>query len=121
MWSCMSFYVKATIIYFICYLYIRLWICRMLLDNPRIKRLVLAATDLMTVALPVTIFFRADLPYLLKLILQGAGYSWAAIIACMVPVGLCFEPIHWGLKILGNGIRVPRLKILPYFALSQLS
>lgn len=113
----MSFYIRATIIYFLCYLYIRLWICRMLVENPKIKRSVLVATDLMTLALPVTIFFRADLPYLLKLFLQGAGYSWAAIIACMVPVGLCFEPIRWGLKILGNGIKIPRLKVFAMLCL----
>ncbi|WP_245577156.1 metallophosphoesterase [Maridesulfovibrio zosterae] len=83
----------------------------MLVENPKIKRVVLLATDFMTIALPVSLFFRADLPYLLKIVLQGTGYSWAAIIACMVPVGLCFEPIHWGLKILGNGFRVPRIKI----------
>lgn len=113
----MSFYVKATIIYFICYSYVRLWICRMLVDNPSIKRSVLVATDLMTVALPVSLYFRAELPYIIKIILQGAGYSWAAIIACMVPVGLCFEPIRWGLKVLGNGIRVPRLKVFAVLCL----
>lgn len=113
----MSFYVRATITYFLCYLYIRLWICRMLVENPKIKKSVLIATDLMTLALPVTLFFRADLPYLLKLFLQGTGYSWAAIIACMVPVGLCFEPIRWGLKILGNDIKVPRLKVFAVLCL----
>ncbi|WP_245549597.1 metallophosphoesterase [Maridesulfovibrio hydrothermalis] len=89
----------------------------MLNDNFKIKRSVLIATDLMTVALPVTIYFRAELPYLLKLFLQGAGYSWAAIIACMVPVGLCVEPVRWGLKILGNGFKVPGLKIFAVLCL----
>ncbi|WP_432736359.1 metallophosphoesterase [Maridesulfovibrio sp. FT414] len=89
----------------------------MLADNPKIKRGVLLATDLMTLSLPVTIFFRADLPYLLKIIMQGAGYSWAAIIACMVPIGLCFEPIRLGLKLLGNGFRLPRLKIFAVLCL----
>lgn len=107
----MSFYVRATLTYIIFYLYIRLWICRLVMDNPKIKRGVLIATDLMTVILPITIFLSADLPYLLKIFMQGAGYSWAAIVACMVPVGLCFEPIRWGMKILGNGIKVPRLKV----------
>lgn len=113
----MSFYAKATLTYFFCYLYIRLWICRMLVDNPKIKRSILLVTDLTTFALPVSIFFRADLPYLLKLFVQGIGYSWAAIIVCMVPIGLCFEPIRWGLKILGNGIRVPRLKVFAVLCL----
>ncbi len=89
----------------------------MLLENPKIKRGILVATDLMTIALPVTLFYRAELPYILKIILQGAGYSWAAIIACMVPLGLCFEPIRWGLKILGNEIRIPRLKIFAVLCL----
>ncbi|WP_320169726.1 metallophosphoesterase [Maridesulfovibrio sp.] len=113
----MSFYVRATIIYFLCYLYVRLWICRLLADNAGIRRGVLAATDVLTIALPVTIFFQSDLPYIVKIVLQGAGYSWAAIIACMVPVGLCFEPIRWGIRILGNGLRVPRMKIFAVLCL----
>lgn len=107
----MSFYVRATIAYVVFYLYIRLWICRLLVDNPKIKRGVLITTDLMTLVMPITVFYPDHLPYLLKIFMQGAGYSWAAIIACMVPVGLCFEPIRWGMKILGNGVKVPKLKI----------
>ncbi|NDV28603.1 metallophosphoesterase [Desulfovibrio sp. JC010] len=117
----MSFYVRATLTYIAFYLYIRLWICRLLIDNPKIKRGVLIATDLMTIVMPITIFFPDHLPYLLKILMQGAGYSWAAIIACMVPVGLCFEPIRWGMKILGNGIRVPRLKIFAALCLISIA
>ncbi|WP_319779639.1 hypothetical protein [Maridesulfovibrio sp.] len=71
----------------------------MLVDNPKIKRGVLLSTDVMTIVLPVTIFFPESLPYLVKILMQGAGYSWAAIIACMVPVGLCFETHPLGHKI----------------------
>ncbi|TIH19860.1 metallophosphoesterase [Marinifilum sp. JC120] len=116
----MSFYVRATLTYIAFYLYVRLWICRLLVDNPKIKRGVLIATDVMTLVLPITIFFPEHIPYLLKILMQGAGYSWAAIIACMVPVGLCFEPIRWGMKILGNGIKVPRLKIFAALCLVSI-
>ncbi len=117
----MSFYTRATITYIVFYLYIRLWICRLLVDNPKIKRGVLLSTDVMTLVLPVTIFFPESLPYLVKILMQGAGYSWAAIIACMVPVGLCFEPIRWGIKLLGDGIRVPRLKIFAVLCLISIA
>ncbi|WP_319759647.1 metallophosphoesterase [Maridesulfovibrio sp.] len=116
----MSFYLKATFIYIAFYLYVRLWICRMLVDNPRIKRGVLIATDLMTIILPITIFLPENLPYLLKILMQGAGYSWAAIIACMVPVGLCFEPIRWGVKLLGNEIKISGLKIFAALCLISI-
>ncbi|HAS88025.1 MAG TPA: metallophosphoesterase [Desulfovibrio sp.] len=117
----MSFYVRATLTYIVFYLYIRIWICRLLVDNPKIKRGVLVATDLMTLVMPITVFYQDHLPYLLKIFMQGAGYSWTAIIACMVPVGLCFEPIRWGIKILGNGIRVPRLKIFGVLCLISIA
>ena len=116
----MSFYVKATIIYIVFYLYIRLWICRLLVDNPKLKRGVLAASDLMTLVMPITVFFHENIPYLLKILMLGAGYSWAAIIVCMVPVGLCFEPIRWGMKILGNGLNVPRVKIFAALCLISI-
>ena len=107
----MTFYLKATLIYFLCYFYVRLWICRMLEHKPKTKRGILIATDLMTVALPLTIFFRGDIPYSLKLFMQGAGYTWAAIIACMVPLGLCFEPIRLAVKVMLPRYIVPKAKI----------
>ncbi len=116
----MSFYVRATITYILFYLYVRLWICRLLVDNLKIRRGVLTATDLMTLVMPITVFFPEHLPYLLKIFMLGAGYSWAAIIACMVPVGLCFEPIRWGMKLLGNGIKVPRLKVFGVLCLISI-
>ncbi len=107
----MSFYVKASIIYLLCYLYIRLWICRMLDQKPKTRRGVLLATDIMTVSLPLTIYLKTHIPYELRLVLQGTGYTWAAIIACMVPLALCAEPIRLGLKILTPNFRMPKVKI----------
>lgn len=107
----MSFYIIISIIYILCYLYIRLWICRMLNERPLVRRWILITTDIMTVSLPLTIYFKNLLPHELKHVLQGTGYTWASIIVCMVPLGLCAEPIRMGFKLLAPQIKIPKEKI----------
>jgi uncharacterized protein len=89
----------------------------MLSEKPKTKRGILLAADLMTVALPLTIFFRAEIPYSLKLLLQGAGYTWATIIVCLVPLGLCAEPIRFGMKLMVPDLAVPKVKIFAFLCL----
>ncbi|SDL61460.1 hypothetical protein SAMN05660337_3389 [Maridesulfovibrio ferrireducens] len=83
----------------------------MLSEKPKTKRGILILTDVMTASLPLTIFFKADIPYATKLFLQGTGYTWAAIIACMVPLGLCIEPIRFGMKLMAPDFIIPKVKI----------
>lgn len=83
----------------------------MLSEKPKTKRGILLVTDIMTAALPLTIFFRADIPYSLKILLQGTGYTWGTIIICMVPVGLCAEPFRYILKLVAPNLAVPKVKI----------
>jgi hypothetical protein len=83
----------------------------MLSEKKKTKLIILIATDIMTLSLPIAVFSRDFMPLNLKLILLGAGYTWAAIIACSVPLAVCFEPLRIGLKFLAPDLKIPKEKI----------
>lgn len=116
----MSFFIKVLIIYLLCYAYIRLWMSRMLSENITAKRVILLATDILTLIMPVAMFFRQSTILEPKLVLLAVGYIWASIIVCSVPFAVCAEFVRIVLKIFKPGLIFPKLKIFYALCLAAL-
>lgn len=98
------FYLIAISIYLLCYVYIRVWVSRLLTGMAR--RRLIRAMDLVTLLLPLVHVGEPFLATQPIVVLQSIAYSWAAVIMCLFPLAVGAEPLHLVLKKLFPGQRL---------------
>lgn len=94
----MGFGTIITLIYLVCYSYVRLWSWRLLRGGASIKFPVILIMDVLSVLVVTIQFLRDRLPENIENYLLTFRYSWASIIASLVPIALILEPAYQLLK-----------------------